>query len=383
MNPSAPQSATVGLLASLTPDSIPAAIPASCSGRNKGLNRIGIFHGAAYGVAHAAYRVLFLAVCWCLAVLGASRADAGYGISDNAQFFSEYARAESLKIVEQISDTLRKDLYVETFERVPEPILKEFKGVDLKNPGQSARLYETWAARQASKRRVNGVYVLVVRQPAHLQVVVGNETRKGAFTGKDRDQLVKLMLGRLREKKHDEALLEGAGFVSAVMHSNAPGGRAAGRAGALDAPDPGDLREGGLVEKLGGWGTILIGVFAVWLLFRVLGGLFGGLLGGMGGSAGFGGSGMYPGNAGGGFFRSLMGGLFGAAAGMWMYDQFFGNHGHASESTEDTDHYTGHDTEYSGSGGDFDDSPADDGSDSGGFDSGDFGGGGDFDSGSD
>ena len=300
-----------------------------------------------------------------LAVFGVARLEAGYGVSDGAHFFSEYARGESVKILEQISDTLRQDVYVETFERVPEEVLRESKGLDLKNPAQASRLYEGWAARQAVKKRVNGVYMLLVRQPAHLHVVVGKETRKGVFGGADRDQLVKLMLGRLREKRYDEALLEGTGFVSAVMHANAPGGHAAGRAAALDARQGGDLRKGGFLDRFGGVWGILGGAFVIWVLFRMLGGLLGG--GGMGGAGGM------ASGSGGGFFRSMLGGLFGAAAGMWMYDQFFGQHGQASDfggAGAGSDFDSGRD--YEGSGGDF---GSEGSGDSGGFDGGDFGGG--------
>jgi uncharacterized protein len=94
---------------------------------------------------------------------------------------------------------------------------------------------------------------------------------------------------------------------------------------------------------------------------------------------------MAPGASGGGFGRSLLGGLFGAAAGMWMYDQFFGSQGHASSWSERNDAgsgdggVSGQDTDYSGSGGGFDDSGGDSGGgDSGGFGGGDSGGGGDF-----
>ena len=76
-------------------------------------------------------------------------------------------------------------------------------------------------------------------------------------------------------------------------------------------------------------------------------------------------------------FGSLLGGMFGAAAGMWLYDQFSGNHGNAWGADQDnrsggSTGFSGQDTDYSGTGGDF-------GGDFGGGDSGgDASGGGDF-----
>ena len=88
---------------------------------------------------------------------------------------------------------------------------------------------------------------------------------------------------------------------------------------------------------------------------------------------------------GGGFFQNMMGSMFGAAAGMWMYDNFFGSHSSAStfgSDPTDTSHsdggFSGTDTDYTSSGGSFGDDSGggfDGGGDSGG---GDIGGGGDF-----
>jgi uncharacterized protein len=76
--------------------------------------------------------------------------------------------------------------------------------------------------------------------------------------------------------------------------------------------------------------------------------------------------------------------MFGAAAGMWLYNSFFG--GHSSANAADFGSSTGPpDTDFSGTGGDFDSGSGGDfdsggGGDFGGgdFGGGDFGGGGDF-----
>jgi uncharacterized protein len=127
-----------------------------------------------------------------------------------------------------------------------------------------------------------------------------------------------------------------------------------------------------VVVGLGAW--LVIGLIRA--VFRG-GGSPGGMAPGMGGGYGYGGSG------GGGFLSSLMGGLFGAAAGMWMYDRFFGHDASASSWTDPgrdntSDGFQGQDTSFSGSGGDFGDNS---GNDSGNSSGGDFGGGSSGDSG--
>ena len=262
--------------------------------------------------------------------------------------------------------TLHKDIAIETFREIPADLKA---GVNVEDKTALKLFFQQWAARQAKDKRVNGVYLLLVKEPAHLQAVVGNDTQRLAFTLKDRDSLVPMMLGKLRVHQNDEALRDGVNFIFATMKSHTNP-----RAHTGTAPVPGASHPSQSSGGTTSWilPAIVIGV-VVWLVI----GLFRALSGRMGGGAPMG----QPGGGGGGFFSSLMGGLFGAAAGMWMYDQFFSNHGSSAYGADRNDPsggesgFTGQDTDYnSDSGGDF-------GSNSGGGDFGggdDSGGGGDF-----
>src|SRR5205807_8678908 len=80
------------------------------------------------------------------------------------------------------------------------------------------------------------------------------------------------------------------------------------------------------------WGWICLGIvvlLAIWLVVALIRAFTGSGSGGYGG----GGGGYGGGGGGGGFFPALMGGLFGAAAGMWMYDRFFSGHASAAGPT--------------------------------------------------
>ena len=111
------------------------------------------------------------------------------------------------------------------------------------------------------------------------------------------------------------------------------------------APAPGG-RAGNVHGARFGVGSLLmigLGIFAVLILLRALGGLFGRSGGGYSSPMGMGGMprpGMGPGPGygqpgyggygaprGGGFFSGMLGGLGGALAGNWLYDQFSGRHG--------------------------------------------------------
>lgn len=298
----------------------------------------------------------------------------GAGIDDKGAFFSDKAKSEASAVVTRSAVKWRRDLRLETFPEIPASVRE---GVNLQDKAAATQMYEKWARREATNRKVNGVYVLLVKNPSHLQVVVNEETLQKAFTLADREALVTLMLGRLREKKFDEALLDGVRFFSNQMSRHA----SEKPLSAVDSPSSNSNFFASKTSGFGWLGSLLIAVLVITVILRLLGAVFGAMTGS---SPGLGG---VP--SGGGFFRSLMGGLFGAAAGMWLYDHFFGHSGGTSAwgSSEGTESGAPFgegpkefsESDYSGSGGDFGDNSSD--SDSGGsFDSGgDFGsGGGDF-----
>ena len=301
-------------------------------------------------------------------LLGTTVSIAGLGeIRDTGDFFSESAKTKASRKISEIEQQYKKDLVIETFKEIPDEIKQD---VDLSDKTAMNRLFERWTVKQAKQRGVNGIYILISKEPAHIQIVVGNETQNKAFTLMDRDNLASLMLSKLRKKQNDEALLEGVNFVFTTMagHVIPPN-----RANNVSSSSTATPVKGGQTEQSIPWGWIVIaviGIGAIWLIMGIIRSVSGGRASTIG-------QGMSPGYGGGGMFSSLLGGMFGAAAGMWLYDQFSGNHGNAWGADQDnrsggSTGFSGQDTDYSGTGGDF-------GGDSGGGDSGgDAGGGGDF-----
>jgi len=289
------------------------------------------------------------------------------GIQDDGAFFSEFAKTNASGTIQEVAAKLRKDIAVQTFAAVPEDMKST---VIQASKSATNRGFSQWAEQLARAKGVNGVFILLVKQPAHLQVVVGNDTQRQAFTLLDREKLVQIMIPLLRAKKSDDALIDGVNFISTTMQSHRSGG-------AMQAGGKSHLAKQGGSSWLS---TILI-VLVIFVGFNLLRSLFRAM---SGGGTGAGGVGQPYGSGGGGFFQNMMGSMFGAAAGMWMYDQFFGSHSsaanfgdhHADMNSNDGGGFSGIDTDYSSSGGGFgDDSGGFGGGDSGG---GDFGGGGDF-----
>ena len=293
--------------------------------------------------------------------VGLAPAQSG-AIRDTAAFFSEPSKAEAGRNITELGRRFRKDLVIETFREIPEAVRQ---GVNLQDKPAVNRMFEQWTVQQAKQLRVNGIYILLTKEPAHLQVVVGNETQNNAFTLKDRDALTSLVLARLRAKQNDEALLDGVNFVTTTMASHAA---------ARTRPVPVTTAPASRSESPSGLSTILVVLLVLAVVWLVVG-VFRAMSRSGNAAAGAGGGAV---SGGGGFLSSLVGGMFGAAAGMWLYDQFSGNHGSAWGANQDQGSsgegsFSGRDSDYSSSGSDFS------GGDSGGGDSGGGdSGGGDF-----
>ena len=288
-----------------------------------------------------------------------SRAERGI-ILDNGAFFSDSAKAEANRQLLDVGLRFKKEVVIETFKTIPDDVTK---GVNLQDRAAVNRMFEQWTIRQARQQRVNGIYILLSKEPSHLQVIIGDGTQQTLFTSKDRTVLVDVMLARLRTKQYDEALLQGVNVIASAMKSHVVAhSRPAVQNRATTA-----------TEDSNPWGWVIaavLGFLAAWLVVGIIRSIFSG-----GGAAG--GTAAAPGS-GGGFMSSLLGGMFGAAAGMWLYDQFSGHHGSdIDRGGFDDSSSSRRDSDYSSSGDSFsDDSNGGDvgGGDSGGGDS----GGGDF-----
>jgi uncharacterized membrane protein YgcG len=101
-----------------------------------------------------------------------------------------------------------------TFDRIPDRQAASFAA---KNKDQ---FYDDWLLEEARAAGTNGVFILIVKNPGHLQIGVGDSTRQHDFTFKDRDELTAMMLKAFRDKQIDQGVLDGAKFVLARIEKN-------------------------------------------------------------------------------------------------------------------------------------------------------------------
>jgi hypothetical protein len=149
-------------------------------------------------------------------------------VQDNASFFSRDAVARADGLIRDIRAIDQRDVLIVTYPAIPDDRQAGYKAESKQT------FFAAWAEEIGKQNGVSGIVILLTQEPAHLEIVVGNKTRQHSFTLDDRDQLATKMLALLKEKKNDDALLDGLAFVKEKMkRANAPVG-----VGAQNTPPP-------------------------------------------------------------------------------------------------------------------------------------------------
>lgn len=238
------------------------------------------------------------AVCAWLTLFGgslgfAAPVSAASGVRDGAHLYNPASIAKAEQIIRAIHEQHSVDVLIETVPGVPADRLTEFKPL----VGKAQQDFVTrWAAARAQQLVVDGIYVLICKSPPHTRVVV-EDAHAHAFGERDRTKLFKLLASRSWWKSADQGLLGGLDHVRDRLDAHARG------------------------ESSGGvdWSAILWligGMLGLWVIIGVVRSLNG--------------VGRYSCNPGagtpteGGALAGVFGGMFGAMAGHWLYESFFG-----------------------------------------------------------
>jgi uncharacterized protein len=247
------------------------------------------------------------------------RSEPPYGIRDEANLFTQDARITAYTdYILPAHNTAHKDIFIETRKSGPNVSESEFR---------------RWADAQAQKYKINGVYILITEQPHKIEIVQDRATlEEGWFVKANADEEFRILKHWLINGKPDSALLKGLDYVKTTLHEHAQTNVTRPQ-NQWSNPTPSPAPAPAPTGWFGGhWlGFLCLGIGALlllWMIFGIIRGMStyrGG--GGYGGGPGYGayGGGYGPGyGGGGGFLSSLMGGMFGAAAGNWMYNNWFG-----------------------------------------------------------
>lgn len=166
-----------------------------------------------------------LSLRWCLPALvagllgltmpaGAFAAGTAFRVRDDGGMFSKEAVEKANKKIEEIKRTYNKDLLIETFNTPPDNLKKDYREEGKK------QFFLDWSKRRYKSEDVRGVYVLICKKPQYLQVIMGEETAKKAFTTANQTALSKEMIADLKAEKPDKALLDAVEYVASTFEKN-------------------------------------------------------------------------------------------------------------------------------------------------------------------
>jgi uncharacterized membrane protein YgcG len=153
-------------------------------------------------------RVLLLALVLDLVLLGRAGAVAPQ-IKDEGKFFSADAVKKANEQIRDIARKYGRDLLIETFPKVPDDQVEKVKAMSKE---ERQKYFIRWAQQRMSDQVVNGVYILITKEPAHLRVEVAPKAGS-VFSRQDRNELARRLVGDFREKRYDDGLQAAVKFV--------------------------------------------------------------------------------------------------------------------------------------------------------------------------
>jgi uncharacterized protein len=254
-------------------------------------------------------------------------------VRDNGKMFSRDAVRKAEARLDSLERTTHIPVVIET--------IPEMAGLDRDATETTKRkAVDALAVHRDQAIRAEGVYILISKREHLISHVLVRERDADLLPIEKRDAIRTAFIEEFKRKNFDGGLTRAVETIEQSLH----GASSRGRAERAPAGVPARVQHAGGGHKavaggstMGTFLLIVAGIFGVLLLLRLLGGLFGrsarpGMPPGMGmGRPGMGGGPGYYGGGygggGGGFMSSLFGGLGGALAGNWLYDQFSGRHG--------------------------------------------------------
>jgi S1-C subfamily serine protease len=131
-------------------------------------------------------------------------------IKDEGKFFSPEVVKQANEDITALTKKYHRDLAIETFPTVPDDQAEKVKAM---SKDDRAAFFRQWARERVKEEQVDGIYILICKQPSHLTVEIPARL-EGQLDAKARKELVDQLLSRFREKKYDEGLTETVKFVS-------------------------------------------------------------------------------------------------------------------------------------------------------------------------
>ncbi len=138
-------------------------------------------------------------------------------VRDYAGLFSADAVARADRAIKDFHQRFHTDLLVETFPAPPPDKRRQVEGLDA--AGRS-KFFADWLQERSRAGKIDGIHVLICKQPTQIQVGVSEKTRAKAFPTDDRDKLVALLVSEFKARQFDRGLARALAQVSDTVDRN-------------------------------------------------------------------------------------------------------------------------------------------------------------------
>ncbi|MBY0230688.1 MAG: TPM domain-containing protein [Gemmataceae bacterium] len=132
-------------------------------------------------------------------------------VKDDGKFFKPDALERANRKIKEIYEKYRKDVVVETLSSLTTDQEKA-----VKDDGKE-KFFNKLAQDRVKTLGVNGIIVIVSKNPRYLRVDMDAGTRKGGFTNSERDKLFDRIASQFKEGDFDAGLLAGLEYVESAL----------------------------------------------------------------------------------------------------------------------------------------------------------------------
>src|SRR5262245_26184051 len=167
---------------------------------------------------HRIHQVALLALLAALFAWPATPAAAAE-IRDDAGFFSQKAIDRANSRLAEVKREYGKEVRIETFKTVPGGRGDE---VAKMSRAERERFFEKWARERATSEHAKGIFILICKQPGHVQVEDDRQTRNEGFGSAERTELRDKLVAGFRDKDYAKGLLDGVDYLNREMQKIKP-----------------------------------------------------------------------------------------------------------------------------------------------------------------
>jgi hypothetical protein len=141
-----------------------------------------------------------------------------FAVRDRAMFFSPEAVKKANAEIAEIAHRFGRDLLIETVTTVPAEDVDRVKAL---NKTERKAYFESWSRKRARAEGVNGVVILISRDPATLYVNV-TESAKAVVTQAAETRIQDALLTAFHDKKYDDGLAAAVRLVGEAFAEQRP-----------------------------------------------------------------------------------------------------------------------------------------------------------------